>query len=131
MLKEIKAVTKLCLFPHVFMQRFHRKYQRHRTYVHTCACAFKHTHLPDEEPGPPGPLSLRVCSGLEGTQTKTFLPFLVSFPFCQSPFPIFPLFLYCWFLPPPNPPTCTPFSSFSHGPVHPTPPSGASFSTRV
>lgn len=113
--------------------RFHRKYHRdQQTHVHTHACTYKRTHLPDQRDWPSlSPLSLRVCSGLEGTLTKTFLPSLLSFPFCHPPSPPLCLFLCCWVLLTPHPPACTPFCSFRHGPAHPTPHSGASFSTNV
>lgn len=101
-------------------------------FTHTCM--YKHTHLPDQRDWPSlSPLSLRVCSGLEGTpdkhfaRSKNFPPLPALFSVLPSPLSTLSLVLHCCF----HPPTCTPFYSFRHGPAHPTPHSGAPFSTNV
>lgn len=53
---------------------------------------------------------------------KTFPPLPAFLSILPSPSPPLSLFLYWRFLLPPNPPSCTQFCSFRHGPVHLTPP---------
>ena len=109
-------------------------------HVHAKTHTYTHTYL-IRETGPPCPLSLLECAQNWRNWTrlwkrlckkkKTFLPSLVFLTFCHPPSPSLPLLLHCWFFPPPYPTAGTPFCSLRHGPAHPTPHSGASFSTHT
>lgn len=96
-------------------------------FTHIHACTYKHTRTYTPTWSERLALfvpSLSQCVLRTGGDSdkhfvKSFPPLPAFLSILPSPSPPLSLVLNCWFLPPPNPPSCTLFCPFRHFPAHP------------